>query len=173
MEPGYQRESAPDDSEVLEFVRTLRTGCAAIESEFVVVDDPDGQMRARMALVYDNNTTDRFFGLLDEKTVTDVPHPHVQATLKQAILDVGQGKIAYDNLRKRLSYTGGVLPDAIRDALKAVPGVTQAFKDAVDELHRNRGHCSTASRNYYRSTMPMPPRTTFQRRSALIFWLHS
>lgn len=130
-------KSAPDDSEVLEFVRTLRTGCAAIESEFVVVDDPDGQIaRARMALVYDNNTTDRFFGLLDEKTVTDVPYPHVQATLKQAILDVGQGKIAYDNLRKRLSYTGGVLPDAIRDALKAVPGVTQAFKDAVDELHK-------------------------------------
>lgn len=130
-------KSATDDGEVLGFGRTLRTGFAAIESEFVVVDDPDGQItRARMALVYDNETTDRFFGLLDEKTLTNVPYSHDKATLEQAILDAGQSKITYDNLRKRLSYTGGVLPDTIRDSLKSVPGVTQVFKDAVNELHK-------------------------------------
>lgn len=130
-------KSAPDDGEVLGFGRNLRAGFAAIESEFVVVDDPDGQItRARMALVYDNDTTDRFFGLLDEKTLTNVPYSHDKATLTQAILDAGKSKIAYDNLRKRLSYTGGVMPDTIRDALKAVPGVTKALKDAVDELHK-------------------------------------
>ncbi|MBF6650643.1 neuraminidase-like domain-containing protein [Methylobacter sp. BlB1] len=129
-------KSAPDDDEVLAFGRTLRTGFASIESEFVVVDDPDGQItRARMALVYDNDITDRFFGLLDEKTVTNVPYSHDKATLEQAILDAGQSKISYDNLRKRLSYTGGVLPDTIRHSLKSVPGVTHAFKNAVDELH--------------------------------------
>ncbi|PTQ91460.1 PA14 domain-containing protein [Nitrosomonas nitrosa] len=130
-------KSVPGDGEVLGFVRTLRTGYAAIESEFVVVDDPDGQItRARIALVYDNDSTDRFFGLLDEKTLTNVPYSHDKATLEQAILDAGQSKISYDNLRKRLSYTGGVLPDTLRDTLKGVPGVTQAFKNAVDEIHK-------------------------------------
>jgi len=64
-----------------------------------------------MALVYGNDTTDRFFGLLDGKTVTDVPYSHDQATLEQAILDAGHNEIAYDNLRKRLSCTvpGGIL----------------------------------------------------------------
>ena len=130
-------KSAPDDDEVLGFGRTLRAGFAAIESEFVIVDDPDGQIaRAKMALVYDNDATNRFFGLLDDKTVTDVPYSHDQTTLDQAILDAGQGKVAYDNLRKRLSYTGGVLPDAIRDALKGVPGVTKLLKEAVGELQK-------------------------------------
>lgn len=101
------------------------------------MDDPDGQIaRARMALVYDNDTTDQFFGLLDGKTVTDVPYSHNQATLQQTILDAGQNKIAYDNLRKRLSYAGGVLPDTVLGALQGVAGVTQAFKDAAAEVHK-------------------------------------
>ena len=130
-------KSAPYDGEVLAFARTLRSGFAAIESEFIVVDDPDGQItRARMNLVYDNDTTDQFFGLLDEKTLTNVKYTHDKAILQDAILGAGQGKIAYDNLRKRLSFTNGVMSDAIRDALKTVPGVTQTFKDAVDELHK-------------------------------------
>jgi len=130
-------KSAPDDGEVLGFARTLRVGFAAIESEFVVLDDPDGQItRARMALVYDNDTTDQFFGLLDEKTLTNVQYEHDKPTMDQAILDAGLSKIAYDNLRKRLSYEGGILPDTMRDTLQGVSGVTQIFKDAVDELHK-------------------------------------
>lgn len=130
-------KSAPDDGEVLEFGRALRVGFAAIESEFVVVDDPDGQItRARMALVYGNETTDQFFGLLDEKTLTNVRYEHDKATLDPIILDAGLNRIAYDNLRKRLSYTGGILPDTMRDTLKGVSGVTQIFKDAVEELHK-------------------------------------
>lgn len=224
-------KSAPDDSEVLEFGRSLRAGFSAIESEFIVVNDPDGQIaRTKMALVYDNDITDRFFGLLDEKTVTDAYCDDIDEDTLGHALDAGIGydlrlmsvakaddlpnngdkliivalvgtdlhirifdsnnkvvdkaenelvsgealaalknrltpipdvsilsnkeklkiiedatsiagytlksKISYDNLRKRLSYTGGVLPDAIRDALNSVPGVSQAFKDAVDELHK-------------------------------------
>ncbi|MEQ1530230.1 MAG: neuraminidase-like domain-containing protein, partial [Methylococcales bacterium] len=130
-------KSAPGDSEVLGFGRSLRNGFTAIENEYVVVDDPNGQItRARMALVYDNDTTDRFFGLLDEKTLTNVIYSHDKATLDQTILDASQNKIAYDNLRKRLSYTGGIMPDTIRDALKSVPGVTQGFKDAVDGIYK-------------------------------------
>ncbi|MGH8624733.1 MAG: hypothetical protein ACREYC_05510 [Gammaproteobacteria bacterium] len=79
-------KSAPDEGDILGFGRTLRAGFAAIESEFVVLDDPDGQItRAKMVLVYGNDTTDRFFGLLDKKTVTDVLYSHKQATLEQHI----------------------------------------------------------------------------------------
>ncbi|MGH8773253.1 MAG: hypothetical protein ACREV2_19060, partial [Burkholderiales bacterium] len=52
-------KSAPDEGDILGFGRTLRAGFAAIESEFVVLDDPDGQItRAKMVLVYGNDTTD-------------------------------------------------------------------------------------------------------------------
>lgn len=130
-------KSAPNNSEVLEFGRSLRVGFAAIESEFTIVDEPDGPIaRARMALVYDNDVTDQFFGILDEKTLTDVPYSHDQATLHQAILDAGQNKITYAHLRKRLTYNSGILPDTVRDALQGLAGVTQEFKDAVAELHK-------------------------------------
>jgi Neuraminidase-like domain/Salmonella virulence plasmid 28.1kDa A protein len=231
-------KSTPDNSEVLEFARNLRASFAAIESEFVVVDDPDGQItRARMALVYDNETTDRFFGLLEEKTVTDVKYSfenvtidvqeaifnagrngynlkiysvttvneltnidpnlvivalvgtelHIrifdanknivvdkkekelvsgdvlvalkkrlnplpsedtlskeekQKIIKDAALVVGytlQSKIAYNNLRKRLSYSGGAMPVEIKDALLAIQGLPQPdeFQFAIIELYTN------------------------------------
>ena len=66
--------------------------------------------------------------------VTEVPYSHGQAALEQSILDAAPGRIAYDDFRKRLSYTG-VLTTANRDTLKAVAGVTQSFKDAVDSLY--------------------------------------
>ncbi|MBS9405433.1 hypothetical protein KG088_17640 [Halomonas sp. TRM85114] len=128
-------KSAPDEAEVTEFARTLRGALTAIEGEFTVVDDPDGSIaRARMALVYGNDATDLFFGLLENTFVTAVEYDHNQDTLDQPIMDASPGHIAYDDFRKRLSYTG-VLTTATRDALKAVPGVTETFKDAVDALY--------------------------------------
>ncbi len=128
-------KSAPTEVEVTGFTSTLRSALTAIEGEFEVVDDPDGSIaRARMALVYGNGATDLFFGLLENTFVTAVEYSHGQATLEQPILDAAPGRIAYDDFRKRLSYTG-VLTTATRDALKAVAGVTQSFKDAVDSLY--------------------------------------
>ena len=128
--------SAPDEGEILAFARTLRSDIATIESEFALVDDPDGQIaRARMAQVYGNEATDHFFGLLDNKVVTDVSYSHNQDTLEQPIVDAGSGHVSYDNLRKRLSYNAGVMPDATRDALKAVSGVPATFVSAVEELY--------------------------------------
>ena len=130
-------KSTPDISEISGFAHTLRSALNVIESEFALADDPDGQIaRARMALVYGNEATDLFFGLLENTRVTDVPYTHRQPLLEKDILDVAPGRIAYDNLRKRLSYNAGVMPDATRDALKGVAGVTQAFKNAVEELHK-------------------------------------
>jgi Neuraminidase-like domain len=127
--------SAPDDRQINEFVRSLRAGFAAVESDFTVADDPDGQIaRARMALVYDNATADLFFGLLNNTLVTEVAYSHGQATLEQPILDAAPGRIAYDDFRKRLLYSG-VLTITMCDALKAVNGVTDDFKAAVDSLY--------------------------------------
>lgn len=128
-------KSVPAETEITAFARTLRGALAAIEGEFARVDDPDGSIaRSRMALVYGNEATDLFFGLLENTFVTAVEYSHGQPTLEQPILDAAPGRIAYDDFRKRLSYTG-VLTVATRDALKAVAGVTQSFKDAVDSLY--------------------------------------
>lgn len=126
-------KSSPGDREMMDFARSLRAGFAAIESEFAVDDDPEGQIaRARMALVYGNEATDLFFGLLGNTFVTDVPYSHGQATLEQPILNAGLGRIAYDDFRKRISFTG-VLTTTARDALKV--GVPLAFENAVDKLY--------------------------------------
>jgi peptidoglycan hydrolase-like protein with peptidoglycan-binding domain len=130
--------SAPDEGEILALASTLRSDFATIESEFALADDPDGQIaRARMAQVYGNEATDHFFGLLDNKVVTDVSYSHNQATLEQPIVDAGSGHVSYDNLRKRLSYNAGVMPDPIRDALIAVAGVPVLFESAVAELYEH------------------------------------
>ncbi|MFH0344546.1 MAG: neuraminidase-like domain-containing protein [Chromatiales bacterium] len=126
--------SAPDERQMSDFARSLRAGFAAIESEFAIVDDPQGQIaRARMTLVYGNEATDLFFGLLGNTVVTEVAYSHDQTTLEQAILDAAPAGIAYDDFRKRLSFRG-VLTAAARDALKAVTGVTAQFSAAADSL---------------------------------------
>ena len=128
-------KSAPAETEITALARILRGALSAIEGEFAVVDDPDGTIaHARMALVYGNEATDLFFGLLENAYVTAVAYDHPQANLEQPILDVAPGRIAYDDFRKRLSYTG-VLDTTIRDALKAVVGVSAQFQAAVDELY--------------------------------------
>lgn len=61
-------------------------------------------------------------------------YTHPQATLEQPIRDAAPGHIGYDGSNKRLSCTG-TLSVTMRDALKAVPGVSEAFKAAVDALY--------------------------------------
>jgi hypothetical protein len=64
----------------------------------------------------------------------EVPYAHAQPTLEQPILDAASGKIGYNDSTKRLSYTG-IMDAVVRDALKAVNGVSQQFRDAVDALY--------------------------------------
>ncbi len=126
-------KSAPNDNTITAFARTLRSDLAAIETEFALADDPDGQIaQAKMTKVYGNEATELFFGLLNNTFVTEVEYSHGQATLEQPILDAAPGRIAYDDFRKRLAYSG-VLTTATRDALKI--GVTAEFETAVDSLY--------------------------------------
>ncbi|PSR17360.1 hypothetical protein C8255_13005, partial [filamentous cyanobacterium CCP3] len=127
-------KSAPPESTILQFARTLRTDFATIASEFTRVDDPDGKIaRDQMALAYGNETTDFFFGLLNQTLVTSVQYDHPQEELEQAIQNAGSGRISYDSLRKELSFTG-VLSQEISDALKtANPGMQQAIDDLFEQ----------------------------------------
>lgn len=126
--------SAPSPGEVTTFARTLRGAFDAIESEYALVDDQDGTIaQARMALSYGTEATDLFFGLLDSTFVTTVSYGHAQTELSAAILAAAPGQIGYDDFRKLLSCRG-VLTATTRNALKAVAGVSAAFKTAVDAL---------------------------------------
>jgi hypothetical protein len=129
------RKSAPEAGQINDFAGSLRAGFAAVELEFAVTDDPDGQKtRERVALVYDSATTDLFFGLLNNTLVSDVPYNHDHPVLEQPILDAARGQIRYDDFRKRLTF-GGVVTSTLRDALRAVAGVTDEFKTAITNLY--------------------------------------
>ena len=129
--------SGPNETEILEFARILRANFAAIDNEFALVDDPDGEIaRTRMALVYGNEATDFFFGLLGDTLVTTASFSHTQATLPPALLNAAVGRLSYDNFRKELTFTG-ILSETVRDALKDATDVEPEFQAAVDTLYDN------------------------------------
>ncbi len=131
--------STPSNQEILGLMRTVRTDLVAIEQEFIVLDDPDGQKtREKMALVYGTDDTNQFFRILETQIVLDVPYEHYQDTLAEQILDAGDQTISYDNFAKRLRYTGGVMTKAQWKALNEVDSFTgiRKFKTAIDELYR-------------------------------------
>ena len=125
-------KSAPDPAQVTELARTLRSDFVSIEEQFVAIEDPGGDIaRARMALVYGQETADAFFALLEDRLALDVAYTHPVSTLEAAIT-AADSKVAYDNFRHRLSYTG-VMTMVKRDALNAV-GMTAAFQTAIGTL---------------------------------------
>lgn len=128
--------SAPPDAEITALARTLRGALRAVESEYALVDDPDGSIaRARMAQAYGSEATDLFFGLLDNTFVTEVEYDHGRARLERSILDADpERRIGYDDFRKRLSYAG-VLTEATQEALKEAVGATDDFRAKADELY--------------------------------------
>lgn len=129
-------KSAPDPRTILEFARSLRAGLAAIENEFAVVADPDGQLaRARMGLAYGEAATDMFFGLISGTWRVEVPYTHPHATLEPFILDAAAGHVGYDHFRKTLSFAG-FMTGPMRAALKV--GTASSFEDAVDALHEKQ-----------------------------------
>ena len=125
--------STPEESEILDFARSLRASLAAIDRDFTVVDGPGGEIaRARMALVYGSEAMDLFFSLLDRTFSTEVQYDHKAPVLEQAILDVAPAQIGYDDFRKRLSFKG-LMTETVRDALKAA-GPAGDFQTKVDDL---------------------------------------
>jgi hypothetical protein len=129
--------SVPGEEEICGFIRLLSSGFAAIEAEFAWAEDPNGEIaRSRLEFIYGSEAAGHFIGLLNGSVVTDTRYGHGQAALEQAITDAAPpGGLAYDHLRKRLSYHAGVMSEATRDALKGAAGATAPFQAAVDELY--------------------------------------
>lgn len=126
-------KSAPAAAQVAELGRTLRDDFAGIDVQFATKEDPNGDVaRARMTLVYGQETSDTFFGLLDGTTVVDVAYTHSAPALEPAI-SAADPAIAYDDFRHRLSHRG-TMAAAQQAALKGVVGVTADFQKAVDGL---------------------------------------
>jgi hypothetical protein len=139
-------KSAPELAQVATFARTLRLGLAAAETEFAIVDDPDGAItQNRMTMVYGTDAAAFFFGLLNDTFTVEIEFSDsdgvlAPGALRQAIQNAagktaaGASRIAYDDFRKCLSYYGR-LTIATRDAIKSAAGPGAAeFKTVVDNL---------------------------------------
>jgi hypothetical protein len=140
-------KSSPDIAAIGDFARTLRLAFNAVDAEFTVSDDPDGSIaQARLASVYGADAATFFSGLLNDTLTVEVKFSDPDGTMapgavRQAIekaagvTSSGVPKIAYEDFRKRLSYSG-VLKLAVRDAIKLAAGVAAAtFNGAVDTLY--------------------------------------
>ena len=127
-----------EKKQVNDLVIRLRADLAAIENEFTVGDDPSGDIaRARVTLVYGPEATEFLFSLLDNTFVVDVAYEHPKPTLGEAVVDVAKGStggvIAYDDVRKRLSFSG-LLDTETVETLKNLSGDNPAFQTAVQDL---------------------------------------
>lgn len=126
-------KSAPEQTQITELARTLRSDYAAINDQFSAIDDPNGDVaRARMTLVYGQETSDAFFALLDDTLVVDVAYTHSLSLLELAVTDA-DSKISYDNFRHKLSHLG-LITTEIRTILKNINEVSADFQKAVDAL---------------------------------------
>ncbi|MGD0680152.1 MAG: Tc toxin subunit A, partial [Polyangiaceae bacterium] len=104
-------KSAPADTRITALARTLRTDFAAVETQFAMVPDPNGDIaKGLMTLVYGDDATNVFFGLLDGTLTVSVRYAHPDPTLPPPLLLAGNGRLTYDDFRKQLSF-GGVLDD--------------------------------------------------------------
>ena len=156
--------SAPDSAQVAALARTLRVGFAAVETEFAVADDPDGAIaQAQLAKVYGAEAATLFFGLLNDTLTVEVEFSDPNGTLvagaiRQAIenaagkTEAGVQRIAYDDFRKRLSFSGVLTScDARRDQSGrwGGSGCVQGCRGRAAQKKSCRGqaHSSPAIRN--------------------------
>ncbi len=121
-------QSGPTTAQINEFIRALRDDFMKINQDFTIVDDPTGEIaRARMTLVYGVDATDFYFGLLNDTFVSEAPYSHFEPAfgtqLALAVKNAGGSygasgtpRVAYDNLRKVLTFTGR-MDTATRTAL--------------------------------------------------------
>jgi len=126
-------KASPSREDILLFARTLRTDLLRIDRENLVTDDPTGEIAgAKMSLVYGRETTEVFFGLLNNTSPFSVSYSHGQLQLENDIVGA-TARISYDDFQKKLSFTG-VMTQTEKDALDAAPSATADFRTAVQAL---------------------------------------
>jgi hypothetical protein len=129
-------KSAPNLAQIAELARTLRGDFADIDDQFAATEDPNGDVaRARVTLVYGNETSDAFFSFLDDTVEVDVAYTHPAPVLETAIASADP-RIAYDDFRHRLSHKGLLTTKMQSDLQTAAKNVNGAgnFDSAVATL---------------------------------------
>jgi len=154
-------ESASLDADIMSLARTLRADFAAVESQFTLVDDPNGDIaKSLMTLVYGADAANFYFGLLNNtlavSTSYSIPQPTPQPIfdpaapqpmLAQAILNAANGRLSYDDLRKRLTYTG-VLDATTLAALNAAISANPPSQQPQDEQHLQDAVAALSTANH-------------------------
>jgi DNA-binding transcriptional MerR regulator len=128
-------KASPSRDSTLSLAKTLKDGLVGIEQEYKVEDDPTGEIaKSKMALVYENDVVDKFFGFLtgtSEYSVFSVKYSYHQEELEDSLKI--NDKISYDHLKKRLIYKG-IMTEDEKEAFKNAEHATDTFKEAIEKL---------------------------------------
>lgn len=128
------QRGAPAPQDVPSLAKALHDELARIEQENALVDDPSGDLaRAKMALVYGQETADTFMALVTGTIGFEVPYAQVEPALDPTVLAAAPN-LAYDHLAKRLRHTG-LLSEAEREAAQELPVATPALSTALGGLY--------------------------------------
>lgn len=119
---------------------TLDQAIIDAAQEFIAYDDVSHQLSFTGAM--STNTRDKLKSVAGVtaqfKAAIDSLYAEneklTKANLEQSIVDSASGRIAYDDFRKRLSFTG-VLSTTIRDALKAAAATVLPSQQAIDDFN--------------------------------------
>ena len=128
-------DTAQFQQDMLGFARTLRIDLLRIDRELALSDigDPNGELiKAKMALVYDTEATDVFFGLLNNTTSFSVEYSHDDEQLDDSIIAVTK-RIHYDHFQKQLSFAGRMTVIE-QNALEAITPASSTFNAAIQAL---------------------------------------
>jgi DNA-binding transcriptional MerR regulator len=124
---------SPVQQDIQALALLLRNDLSRIKHEKDVQDDPKGDItEAKMALVYGEESTNLFFGLLNHSLSFSVSYSQPEANLENTVLAVTD-RIAYDDFKKQLSIQG-VMTEAEKDTFNGIAGVTPEFKAAINNL---------------------------------------
>ena len=129
-------KASPSSDSILSLAKTLKDGLVGIEQEYGVEDDPTGEIaKSKMALVYENDVVDKFFGFLtgtSENSVFSVKYSYLQEEELEDSLKIND-KISYDHLKKRLIYKG-IMTEDEKEAFKNAEHATDTFKEAIKKV---------------------------------------
>lgn len=126
--------SAPSADLTTALAGSLRAAFVAIDSQFSVGGHVTAATaQALMALVLGTSAADVFFGLVNETFVTSVPFGYSQSSLPAAIVTAGNGLLTYDDLAKRLSFSGSLSP-AVLSALQTAAAGDPTLLAAINTL---------------------------------------
>jgi hypothetical protein len=128
--------SSASEASARAFASTLRSEFADVDRALTVTDDPDSALaQSLLASVYDGAVADRYLAYINRRARVDVEYTAPGGALAAAVLQASDGGLSYDDFTPRLSYSKGVMPQAVRDALiDPALAQPQLFTDAMQAL---------------------------------------